>query len=88
MDEYTTEEMKYRNGFDAGRQQGDKEGYARGLAEAADRNVRESVYPDGDTGILACPRCGSGEYLTNEDGNKNAFCGQCGQALDWTEPEG
>lgn len=54
---------------------------------AAARNVRESVYPDGDTGILACPRCGSSEYLTNEDGNKNCFCGQCGQALDWTEPE-
>lgn len=70
-----------------GRQQGDKEGYERGLREAAARNVRESVYPDGDMGVLECPRCGSGEYLTNEDGSKNCFCGQCGQALDWTEPE-
>lgn len=32
-----------------------------------------------------CPRCGSGEYLHNEDGNKNDFCGQCGCALDWSQ---
>lgn len=31
-----------------------------------------------------CPRCRSGEYLHNEDGNKNDFCGQCGCALDWS----
>ncbi len=30
-----------------------------------------------------CPRCGSGEYLHNEDGNRNDYCGQCGCALDW-----
>ena len=32
-----------------------------------------------------CPRCGSGEYLHNEDGNENNFCGQCGCPLDWTQ---
>ena len=32
-----------------------------------------------------CPRCGSGEYLHNEDGNENNFCGQCGCALDWSQ---
>ncbi len=32
-----------------------------------------------------CPTCGSGEYLHNEDGNKNDFCGQCGCALDWSQ---
>lgn len=32
-----------------------------------------------------CPRCGSGEYLHNEDGNENNFCGQCGCPLDWSE---
>ncbi|MBQ7344503.1 MAG: hypothetical protein IJW45_00385, partial [Oscillospiraceae bacterium] len=63
------------------------EGYERGLREAAARNVREGVYPDGDTDTPERPRCGSGEYLTNEDGDKNCFCGQCGQALDWEEPE-
>ena len=40
-------------------------------------------YPDGDKNIMACPRCGSGEYLHNEDGNRCRFCGQCGQAIDW-----
>lgn len=29
------------------------------------------------------PRCGSGEYLHNEDGNEQNFCGQCGQAIEW-----
>lgn len=48
-------------------------------------SIPESPYPDGDTSILACPSCGSGEYLTNEDGNLNAFCGQCGKAIDWGE---
>lgn len=32
-----------------------------------------------------CPRCGSGEYLNNEDGNENNFCGQCGCPLDWSQ---
>lgn len=32
-----------------------------------------------------CPRCGSGEYLHNEDGNENNFCGQCGCPLDWSQ---
>ncbi|WP_195614487.1 hypothetical protein [Intestinimonas butyriciproducens] len=44
---------------------------------------KESPYPDGDTSIIACPRCGSGEFLYNEDGAENAYCGQCGQAIDW-----
>ena len=45
--------------------------------------VPKSPYPDGDRSIIACPSCGSGEYLWNEDGNRNHFCGQCGQAIDW-----
>ena len=32
-----------------------------------------------------CPSCGSEEYLHNEDGNENNFCGQCGCPLDWSE---
>ena len=32
-----------------------------------------------------CPHCGSGEYLHNEDGNENEFCGQCGCPLDWSQ---
>lgn len=38
--------------------------------EALRRRVPESPYPDGDAGVLACPSCGSGEYLHNEDGNR------------------
>lgn len=45
--------------------------------------VPESPYIDDN--VLACPRCGSGEYLHNQDGNENAFCGQCGQPIDWEE---
>jgi len=44
-------------------------------------------HPDGDTEILACLTCGSGEYLYNEDGNRNRYCGQCGQRIDWTNEE-
>lgn len=29
-----------------------------------------------------CPRCGSGEYMYNEDGKENRYCGQCGQKLN------
>lgn len=49
------------------------------------KNEPRSPFPDGDTSILACPCCGSGEYLYNEDGNRNKYCGQCGQAIDWEE---
>ena len=34
--------------------------------------MKESPYPDGDEGVLACPNCGSGEYLHNEDGTTDA----------------
>lgn len=47
--------------------------------------MKESPYPDGDEGVLACPNCESGEYLHNEDGNRNRFCGQCGKAIAWNE---
>lgn len=49
------------------------------------RNTALSPFPDGDFGIMACPTCGSGEFLHNEDGNRNRYCGQCGQAIDWDE---
>ena len=34
------------------------------------RRMPEPPHPDGDESILACPTCGSGEYLYNEDGNR------------------
>lgn len=49
------------------------------------KNKPMSPFPDGDTHVLACPCCGSGEYLYNEDGHRNKYCGQCGQAIDWEE---
>lgn len=45
--------------------------------------VKKSPYPDGDTSIYACAYCGCGEYLFNEDGRHNRYCGNCGQAIDW-----
>lgn len=55
-----------------------------GLLEGTGQ-VPESPYIDDN--VLACPCCGSGEYLHNPDGNENVFCGQCGQPLDWEETQ-
>lgn len=41
--------------------------------------------PFAEEDILACQCCGSGEYLYNEDGNRNSYCGQCGIRIDWPE---
>ncbi|MBQ3184156.1 MAG: hypothetical protein IJB57_10900 [Clostridia bacterium] len=60
---------------------------ASGLGFVVTDRERLSPYPDGDTSIEACPICGSGEYLHNEDGNRNGYCGQCGQAIDWSEDD-
>lgn len=37
--------------------------------------------------IISCQCCGSGEYLFNEDGNRNGYCGNCGARIDWPEVE-
>lgn len=63
------------------------------ICAAAAKKIREYLmcskeipqHPDEEEGILACQRCGSGEYLYNEDGNKNNYCGQCGQKLVWQQ---
>ena len=47
------------------------------------KQMKVKPYPDGDRGIVACPNCKSGEYLYNEDGNRNEYCGQCGKRIDW-----
>lgn len=51
------------------------------------KEIPRSPYPDGDEHILSCWNCGSGEYLYNEDGNRNDYCGQCGQKIDWGEED-
>lgn len=57
------------------------------LREKQSRGTPQSPHPDGDLGILACPTCSSGEYFHNEDGNRNRYCGQCGQIIDWPDDE-
>ena len=52
--------------------------------DALGKMVKKSPFPDGDTSIYACAYCGSGEYLFNEDGGHNRYCGNCGQAIDWS----
>lgn len=47
--------------------------------------IPRSPYPDGDKNILACPNCGSGEYLHNQDEAENTCCGKCGQAIKWED---
>ena len=37
----------------------------------------------GQSAAPYCPICKSGEYLHNEDGDRNNYCGQCGNRLDW-----
>lgn len=56
-------------------------------ARASEFQCALSPHPDGDPHILACVRCGSGEYLVNWDGNRNAYCGQCGQKIDWSRED-
>ena len=62
-------------------------GSAHQFRHLSELNTPKSPYPDGDTSILECPCCGSGEWLHNADESAANFCGQCGQAIDWTEPE-
>ena len=54
---------------------------------AIEYRIAQSPHPDGDEHIEACSNCGSGEYLTNWDGNRNDYCGQCGQKIDWREED-
>lgn len=53
------------------------------------KEITEKVrrYEQIPEGLQVCPRCGSGEYLRNEDGAPNRFCGQCGQAIKWPSPQ-
>jgi ribosomal protein S27AE len=66
-----------------------------GVVEEACRMGREALllriprspFPDGKKSTyLACPNCGSEDYLHNaEDEERNDYCGKCGQAIDWAE---
>lgn len=41
--------------------------------------------PFAEDGVIECKWCHSGEWLENEDGARNNFCGQCGHKIDWPE---
>lgn len=55
--------------------------------DALHRRLPKPPFQDALRDTLECPICGSGEYLHNEDGNNNKFCGQCGQAITWERVE-
>lgn len=55
----------------------------RTLMVAHPKDVGERPCDEDNPDILYCQRCKSGEYLHNEDGARNNYCGQCGQAIDW-----
>lgn len=40
---------------------------------------------EGEPDVLFCGVCLSGEYLYNEDGNRNRYCGRCGYRIDWAQ---
>lgn len=50
------------------------------------RNIEDKVLEEEGVAPF-CPCCGSGEYLHNEDENRNEYCGQCGIKLDWSDIE-
>ena len=57
-----------------------------GIAALSYRVRKKPEYlPARPAPVLACKRCGSVKHLHNADGAQNAFCGQCGQAIDWTD---
>ena len=57
-----------------------------GIAALSYRVRKKPEYlPARPAPALACKRCGSVKHLHNADGAQNAFCGQCGQAIDWTD---
>ena len=41
--------------------------------------------PFAEEGIISCQCCGSGEYLYNEDGNRNDYCGIEQNSVKWSE---
>lgn len=42
----------------------------------------------GINNVNYCPCCHDVNFLKNEDGIGNSFCGRCGQKLDWSENDG
>ena len=47
--------------------------------KAMPTELKDPYYEDGNVESGYCPYCG----LEQDDGNKDAHCRDCGQALDW-----
>ena len=68
-------------------------GSAHQFRHLSELNTPKSPYPDGDTSILECPCCGSGEWLhtlkqyadrrRSTDLTRFSFCPDCGKRIDW-----
>lgn len=54
------------------------------MGEPPQRKKKKTPELPSDT-IPCCKKCSSSEGLFNKDGNKNVFCGQCGEKIDWTK---
>ena len=52
--------------------------------EALGKQIKKSPHPYWTGNSAACPYCASAQYLYNEDGRRNKYCGSCGQAIDWS----
>lgn len=78
---------KWAAGYVCTLRDGEATRYHQTVFGLCEKVTPKSPYPDGDKGILACPCCGSGEWLHNADENPMNFCGQCGQAIDWSEDD-
>lgn len=72
MDQYTTEEMKYKNGFNKGYQ----EGYEKGKQEAVKHARWEYVGISDRKKIFRCTYC---KTLSPSTGN---YCHDCGAKMD------
>jgi len=72
MDPYTTEEMKYKNGYDAGYQ----DGYEKGKQDAVTHAKWVYVGVSSGKKVFTCTRCRS---LFTATGN---YCYECGSRMD------
>lgn len=58
-----------------------------GLAcKALDMRIQKKFRLD-DEKWICCPNCDETFYLHNQFGKRNKYCGNCGQALDWSDKE-
>lgn len=52
---------------------------------ALEMRIKKTVHPYWTGNSAACSYCASAQFLYNEGGRRNRFCGECGQMLDWED---